>query len=116
MDQDRWIKVKHIVNERDQGSCVKCQAGATDIHHRTPRGMGGTSDPEINYGLAGLVSLCRPCHGHVHANPAESYKNGLLVHSWEDPAACPITLANETVVIHLAADGTVRKYQQQALF
>ena len=114
--RDTWAKVKHIVNARDQGSCVKCQADATDIHHRTPRGMGGSSDPETNYGLANLVSLCRSCHDHVHANPAESYENGFLVRSWDDPRDCPVMLANETIVIYLAADGNITKFQQQSLF
>lgn len=52
--------------------------------------MGGTSDAERNYGLANLVSLCRTCHNHVHANPAESYEEGWLVHSWSDPADVPL--------------------------
>jgi len=116
VDQGKWIKVKHIVNDRDQGRCVKCHADATDIHHRVQRGMGGTSDPETNYGLANLVSLCRSCHDHVHANPAESAENGFLVKSWENPRDCPLVLADGTLVIYLGNDGTVREYQQQPLF
>ncbi len=52
--------------------------------------MGGTSDPEINYGLANLVSLCRDCHSWIHLHPAESYESGWLVHSWDDPAEIPL--------------------------
>jgi len=48
--------------------------------------MGGTGDEEVAFGLANLVSLCRECHSHVHANPAESYELGWLVHSWDEPA------------------------------
>ena len=78
--------------------------------------MGGTSNDFIKYGLANCVSLCVLCHRHVHANPVESYDNGFLVRSWDDPRGCPLLLANETVVIYLAADGNITKFQQQALF
>lgn len=116
IDQAKWVAAKRLVNERDGGLCVRCGSEATDIHHRTPRGMGGSSDPETNYSPANLVSLCRSCHDYVHAHPAESYDDGFLVRSWDDPRDCPLMLANETVVIYLAADGNLTKYQQQTLF
>lgn len=116
IDQAKWVASKKLVNERDGGLCVRCGSEATDIHHRTPRGMGGSSDEETNYGLAGLVSLCRSCHDWVHANPAESYDNGLLLHSWETPARQPVSLVNDTLLLYFGNDGTVRKVQQQALF
>lgn len=116
MDQAKWIASKKLVNERDGGLCVKCGSEATDIHHRMPRGLGGSSDPDRNYGLANLVSLCREDHDWVHSHPVESYDNGLLVRSWDNPVDCPILLANDTIVIYLTADGNVTKFQQQALF
>lgn len=111
-----WTRAKHLISERDRDECLVCGTEATDIHHRMPKGMGGTSDPDRNYGLANLVSLCRKDHDHVHANPEESYANGLLVHSWDDPVKCPLILADETVVTYLTVDGKAEKYQQQALF
>lgn len=116
VSKDAWTRAKRLVAERDRGECLVCGGEATDIHHRMPKGMGGTSDPDRNYGLANLVSLCREDHDHVHANPGESYTNGLLVHSWDDPLKCPVILADETVVIYLKVDGNVEKYQQQQLF
>ena len=116
VNKDTWTRAKHLASERDHGECLVCGGEAADIHHRMPKGMGGTSDPDRNYGLANLVSLCRFHHDEVHANPAESYDRGLLVHSHDDPASCPIMLANDTVVIYLKADGNVEKYQQQPLF
>lgn len=56
----------------------------------SPKGMGGSSDPERWYGLANLVCLCRRCHGHVHAHPRESYDQGWIVHSWDDPGQVPV--------------------------
>ena len=116
MDQGKWIAAKKLVNERDGGLCIVCQREAEAVHHRQVRGQGGSSDPDRNYGLANLVSLCASHHAEVHANPAGSYENGLLVHSWDDPRDCPVMLANETIVIYLAADGNITKFQQQALF
>jgi 5-methylcytosine-specific restriction endonuclease McrA len=70
---------------RDEYRCQRCLRDATDVHHRRVKGMGGTSDEEINFGLANLISVCRECHSYIHLNPAESYELGWLVHSWEDP-------------------------------
>lgn len=52
--------------------------------------MGGTSDPQVAFGVSNLVSLCRTCHDWVHAHPQEAYEGGFLVHSWEDPAEIPV--------------------------
>jgi len=75
---------------RDGGRCQRCYGTAIDVHHRRPRGMGGTSDDYISYGLANLVSFCRKCHDWVHAHPAASYELGWLVKSGEDPAEVPV--------------------------
>lgn len=53
-------------------------AGRAVIHHRRPRGQGGTSDPTI-HDLANLAVLCDSHHVHVHSYPTESYESGLLV-------------------------------------
>ena len=116
MDQAKWIAARKLVNDRDGGLCVRCGSEATDIHHRQLRGLGGSSDPETNYNPANLVSLCRSCHDYVHQNPDAGYQSGLLVHSWETPALRPVLLANDTIVLYFGSDGTVSKYQQQALF
>jgi hypothetical protein len=33
--------------------------------------------------LDNCAGLCWPCHGHVHANPTESYEHGWLLHGWD---------------------------------
>ena len=48
------------------------------VHHRKPKGSGGSSDPAI-HDADNLVVLCVLCHLHVHGNPAESYALGLMV-------------------------------------
>ena len=90
MDQARWIAAKKLALARD-GHCVRCLGEAEAVHHRVPRGMGGRSDPEINYGLANLVCLCNSCHQWAHSKPAEAYESGFLLHWWDDPEAFPLT-------------------------
>lgn len=52
-----------------------CEGRADCRHHRTRRSQGGTDDP------ANTVDLCSPCHVHIHANPAWSYRHGWLHHA-----------------------------------
>jgi hypothetical protein len=67
------------------------------IHHRRPRGMGGTSRPEIN-SPANLLLLCGDattpggCHTRVEANRSLAYENGWLVRASADPATVPVLL------------------------
>ena len=116
IDQAKWVASKKLVNDRDGGLCVVCGKEAQAVHHRQVRGQGGSSDPDRNYGLANLISLCAFHHAEVHASPESAYENGLLVHSWDNPVDCPIVLANDTILIYLTADGNVTKFRQQSLF
>jgi predicted HNH restriction endonuclease len=43
--------------------CV-CGAGAVDIHHIKPKGIGGDRDADR---IDNLVALCRACHEAAHA-------------------------------------------------
>lgn len=85
-----WDTARKQALARDEYTCRRCLRPAADVHHRRVKGMGGTSDAEISFGLANLISACRECHEHIHAHPAESYELGWLVHSWEDPEDIPI--------------------------
>lgn len=64
---------------RDHMSCRRCGATpGSQIHHRAPRGRGGTKTPWIN-GKANLVLLCATCHDHIERNRAEAYDTGWLI-------------------------------------
>ena len=56
-----------------------CTGRAEHRHHRLPR-SGGGSDEATN-----TADVCGACHRFIHANPAVSYPNGWLIHSWEAP-------------------------------
>lgn len=89
MPEGRWAQAMY----RDRGECQvhawgfpttsQC-SGALIVHHRKPKGIGGTPDPRI-HDLDNLTVLCGGAtgraghHGEVHDRPADAYACGLLV-------------------------------------
>jgi hypothetical protein len=59
---------RDVVIGRDGGACVACAHPFEEIHHRYRRGMGGSSDAEIN-SPANLICLCG-----FHHRTAESQR------------------------------------------
>lgn len=103
------MKSRDVVTARAQGRCERCGASSSQfwsVHHRRPRGMGGSKRPEVN-GPANLILLCGSgttgCHGWVEANRAEAYNLGLLVRSGMNPGDVPVELRHGRVL--LLADG-----------
>jgi hypothetical protein len=93
------------VHKRSQKRCERCgtdQALRYSLHHRKPRGMGGSKDPAIN-SPANILLLCgsgtEGCHGWVESNRMEAYADGLLVYRIDDPAETPVTLRYGTVYL-----------------
>lgn len=82
--------VVSMVWQRDGGSCVRCGRGlhfsqrgmAWSVHHRSPRGMGGSKAAWVNQ-PSNLILLCGTgttgCHSWVEANRAISLECGWLV-------------------------------------
>lgn len=83
------------------------------IHHRQPRGMGGSSRPQV-HDLSNLLLLCAGfsrrlagtlgCHGTVEGNRNAAKARGLLVPSGLSAADVPVVLASGRRVL-LAGDG-----------
>jgi 5-methylcytosine-specific restriction protein A len=73
--------VRTTIRQRADGYCERCglQRG-TEIHHRRPRGMGGTNRPETNAPSSGGL-LCGDCHRW-----AESHRAAAMNHGWLVPA------------------------------
>lgn len=82
-----------VAESRDDGMCRRCGRPGESIHHRIPRGMGGSRDPKIN-SPANLVLVCghgtAGCHGHIESHRSEAYLSGWLVHRTEDPESIPL--------------------------
>jgi hypothetical protein len=92
-----------LVKARAQNRCERC--GTADalrwsLHHRKPRGMGGSKDPAMN-SPANILLLCGSgttgCHGWVESHREEAYETGLLVYRNDDPAETPVTLRHGEV-------------------
>jgi len=98
--------VKALVIERSGGRCERCGrylGGPAlfvtySLHHRLPRGMGGSSSLLIN-SPANIALLCGSgtsgCHGEVEAQRTKSYASGWLVRRGDDPAQTPILLYDQ---------------------
>lgn len=79
-----------LVWKRDGGRCARCGIGLTredrgytwSLHHRRPRGMGGSRISWVNE-AANLLVLCGTgttgCHGWVEKNRGEARDLGWLV-------------------------------------
>lgn len=92
--------VRALVADRDGGACARCGLLITrdwSLHHRVPRGAGGSRRPELN--LPGnLVLLCghatspEGCHQHIEANRREAQRTGYLISKLGqlDPADVPL--------------------------
>ena len=95
-----------LVLARDNLACIRCASsvlGAThSIHHRLPRGRGGSNDP------TNLITLCGSgttgCHGWVESYRRHAYMAGLLVPTGSDPAT--VAVQGHDGWWLLAADGS----------
>lgn len=65
------------------------------IHHRIPRGMGGTDRPELNE-TSNLLALCGSgtsgCHGYIENHRQEAYEKGWIVLRDHNPADVPVEI------------------------
>jgi hypothetical protein len=106
--------VVEAVLERDQHSCVVCAENLHgtrgrdwSIHHRRPRGMGGTHWAGSN-GLANLMLVCGSgttgCHGVIESHRAGAIEGGWLVLSSTDPATVALLIKRDRWC-YLTADG-----------
>jgi len=76
--------------DRDSGRCVRCgrpqrfdqRGSGWSVHHRCPRGMGGTAREWIAGAANGIV-LCGTgstgCHGWVETHRTRALEDGMLI-------------------------------------
>lgn len=93
-------EVVDLVLDRDHHSCVVCanslhgvRGRDWSVHHRDPRGMGGTSRSEVNL-PSNLLVVCGSgttgCHGWIEARRSEAEEMGLLLRGNEKPTEVPV--------------------------
>ena len=92
--------VRHAILARSEGYCEVMAAGCEnldvgfghstiEIHHRRPRGMGGTKRPETNYASNGLA-VCRRCHMKCESMRNWARENGFVLLQGDNPADVPV--------------------------
>ena len=108
----------HLVFTRDEGCCARCGAPISGVrgrdwslHHRRPRGSGGSSLAWVN--LPGnLIILCGSgvtgCHGYVESYRETAVARGFLV-SMNGWAVSSQVLVDHVIhgKVFLLDDGTV---------
>lgn len=89
--------IRTLVYARAGSRCERCgvYAYGGSLHHRRPRGMGGTKDPAAR-SAANALLLCGTgttgCHGWVESHRADALELGLLVRQGHDPHDVPATI------------------------
>lgn len=85
-----------LVRTRDGHWCQRCGCSIVDVpsslHHRKLRSQGGQDTPDNMIRLCGTGTL--GCHSVVHANPAVSRSQGLIVWRIRNPADVPVKTFN----------------------
>jgi 5-methylcytosine-specific restriction protein A len=88
-----------IVQERSSGCCERCgNDWATQLHHRRPRGMGGTKREGSNTASA-LLHLCQRCHAYIESHRWQALTLGWLVLQDGDPVATPVRTRHGVVML-----------------
>lgn len=86
---------RRVVAERSGGVCEVCsRQRATEMSHRNPRSMGGTTD-RAQHLPAGLIHCCHGCHqgpGGIERDRSEALRRGWLLWNGQDPEETPVWL------------------------
>lgn len=83
-------EVRDIVKNRAMESCEICgQERIEEIHHRRPRGMGGSRDGETNL-ASNALGLGRDCHRMVESHRYVAQLMGWLVSQRDRPSSVAV--------------------------
>lgn len=90
-------KVRETVLTRDGLACVRCGCSiylhGYSLHHRRPRGMGGSRRPDTDQ-PANLLTLCGSgttgCHGWTEREREKARDAGFLLRQNQTPSGVPV--------------------------
>jgi len=106
--------VKKLIHERSGRRCEVRQAchgdAAVQIHHRRPRGAGGSSVAWVNQAANGL-DVCSPCHAFIESAREFSEAHGWLVSMNKKlrPDEVPVLLVHDAEPVLLSDDGSFHR-------
>lgn len=91
--------IRALVKAREDDACAICgrRTAPFQIHHRRPRGIGGTRRLDTN-SPANLV-LLDDCHAGIESHRTVAYLNGWLVPQQADPALVPFLYRGRMVLL-----------------
>jgi 5-methylcytosine-specific restriction protein A len=86
-------EVRALIVARSKGVCDICGTRPTSyqIHHRRPRGMGGSLQSMVGGAANGLL-LHPNCHEGVERNRKRAYERGWLLRNDQVPSLAPVRL------------------------
>lgn len=98
-------KTRDLIRKRAKDKCEVCGSLALyhQVHHRRPRGMGGTKDAVAGCAANG-VWVHPHCHAMIESNRADALEKGWLVSQSQDPRKVPFKKHDGWAVLH--EDGT----------
>lgn len=104
-------KTRDLVLERAHHKCEICGSSVSNpnLHHRKPRGMGGTKNPDSR-SPANALYLHFQCHAWVESNREKSYDLGYLVKQQEQSDKKPVLTYLGWVLLH--HDGTTTTLEE----
>ena len=112
-----------LILDREGGECFRCRLKVVwwpddrpqalapySIHHRRPRGMGGSTDDLTDHPSNGIL-VCGTgttgCHGWIEAHRSAALADGYLVRQGVDPSTVPVRLPMSAELVYLGTDGYV---------
>lgn len=91
--------VRGIVAVRSDRICEVCGLRmGTQVHHRRPRGAGGTRRLESNQ-AANALWTCVDCHSRIESQRSEALTYGWLVRQTDDPTTVPVLYRGTWVLL-----------------
>jgi hypothetical protein len=92
-------QVRAIIRQRSDSWCEYCgKQRGTEIHHRRPRGMGGTRRESSNTASNGLL-LCGDCHRWAESDRAEALLYGVLLLQIQNPLKSSVKYRGQYVYL-----------------
>jgi 5-methylcytosine-specific restriction protein A len=87
------LSVRVLIIERANGVCELCGGAkpGMQVHHRRPRGMGGSRRDDTNTAANGIY-CCADCHSTIESHRWLAQERGLLLRQHQEPTEVPVQL------------------------